>query len=125
MLQQELARAQKTIEKSKKISEVQRVLQDNESLQRKLISQEEEFRLQNQTLMTELNLVVSQNDKLELQLAECKQESERKSHNNVEEEEEDEGKEGAAGEKIAELEREVDRLRKEQLDRITDEFSLE
>ena len=125
MLQQELARAQKTIEKSKKISEVQRVLQDNESLQRKLISQEEEFRLQNQTLMTELNLVVSQTDKLELQLAECKQESERKSHNNVEEEEEDEDKEGAAGEKIAELEREVDRLRKEQLDRITDEFSLE
>lgn len=101
------------------------MLQDNESLQRKLISQEEEFRLQNQTLMTELNLVVSQNDKLELELAECKQESERKSHNNLEEEDEDEDKEGVAGEKIAELEREVDRLRKEQLDRITDEFSLE
>ena len=37
--------------------DVEVLLQESESLQRKLISQEEEFRLQNQTIMSELALV--------------------------------------------------------------------
>lgn len=40
--------------KSKKAREVDGLLLENESLQRKLVSQEEEFRLQNSTLMQEL-----------------------------------------------------------------------
>ncbi len=57
VLEQELTRAQKTIAKSKKASEVQLVLHENESMQRKLVAQEEEFRMQNQTLLTELSNV--------------------------------------------------------------------
>jgi hypothetical protein len=57
VLEQDLERAQRTIQKSKKAAEVQLLLQENESLQRKLVSQEEEFRLQNQTLLTELSSV--------------------------------------------------------------------
>ena len=57
MLQQELNKAQKTIDKSKKLAEVQRILSENDSLQRKLLAQEEDFRLQNQTLLNELSLV--------------------------------------------------------------------
>jgi len=37
--------------------EFEQLLQENESLQRKLMSQEDEFRLQNETLMQELNRV--------------------------------------------------------------------
>jgi len=37
--------------------EVELLLQENDSLQRKLQSQEDEFRMQNQTLMQELTLV--------------------------------------------------------------------
>jgi hypothetical protein len=36
----------------------QNLIRDNESLQRKLISQEEEFRIQNKTLLDELSKVV-------------------------------------------------------------------
>lgn len=43
--------------KSKKAREVDQLLQENESLQRKLQSQEEEFHLQNSTLMQELSTV--------------------------------------------------------------------
>ena len=57
VLQQELAKAKKAIDKSKKISEVQNILNENENLQRKLMSQEDEFRLQNQTLLNELTIV--------------------------------------------------------------------
>lgn len=57
VLQQELTKAKKAIEKSKKISEVQNILTENENLQRKLMSQEDEFRLQNQTLLNELTIV--------------------------------------------------------------------
>ena len=57
VLQQELNKAQKTIDKSKKLAEVQRILSENDSLQRKLVAQEEDFRLQNQTLLNELSLV--------------------------------------------------------------------
>ena len=57
MLEHELGKAQRTIAKSKKATEVQLLLQDNDLLKNKLHSQEEEFREQNQTLLTELSNV--------------------------------------------------------------------
>ena len=57
MLEQELGKAQRTIAKSKRATEVQMLLQDNDSLKKKFHSQEEEFRAQNQTLLTELSNV--------------------------------------------------------------------
>jgi hypothetical protein len=57
VLEQELAKAQKVIQKSKKTAEVQGLVRDNESLQRKLVAQEEDFRIQNQTLLNELSKV--------------------------------------------------------------------
>ena len=57
VLQQELTKAQRTIERSKKLSEVQKLLHENDNMQRKLLAQEEDFRLQNQTLLNELSLV--------------------------------------------------------------------
>ena len=57
VLQQELSKAKRTIEKSKKLSEVQKLLNENDNTQRKLLAQEEDFRLQNQTLLNELSLV--------------------------------------------------------------------
>jgi len=65
VLDQELAKATKVIEKSKKISEVQRLMHDNDIAGRKLISQEEEWRLQNQTLLEELQKLVLRNEELE------------------------------------------------------------
>ena len=55
--EKELTSAQKSIAKSKKAQEVQQIIKDNESLQHKLRCQEEEFRLQNQTLLEELSKV--------------------------------------------------------------------
>ena len=57
VLQQELSKAQKTIEKSRKITEVQKVINENDNLHKKILAQEEDFRLQNQTLLNELSLV--------------------------------------------------------------------
>ena len=45
------------VNKSKKAKEVEALVQENEHLQRKLQSQEDEFRLQNVTLMKELGQV--------------------------------------------------------------------
>ncbi|XP_076344299.1 GRIP1-associated protein 1-like isoform X7 [Tachypleus tridentatus] len=69
-LEKELSKAQKVINRSKKAKDVEQLLQENESLQLKLQSQEDEFRLQNSTLMHELASVVSMNEKLEKQLEE-------------------------------------------------------
>ncbi|XP_076468922.1 GRIP1-associated protein 1-like [Babylonia areolata] len=69
-LDKELTKANKAINKSKKAKETELLLQDNDSLQRKLISQEEEFRLQNQTLMTELSMLVASNEELEKKVQE-------------------------------------------------------
>ena len=66
VLQQELSKAKRTIEKSKKLSEVQKLLNENDNTQRKLLAQEEDFRLQNQTLLNELSLVKIIFDKLKL-----------------------------------------------------------
>ncbi|KAK3102118.1 hypothetical protein FSP39_008912 [Pinctada imbricata] len=68
--EKDLAKAHKAIQKSKKAKEVELLIQENDQLQRKLHSQEEEFRLQNQTLMQELSSVISTNEKYEKELAE-------------------------------------------------------
>lgn len=52
-----MAKALKAIQKSKKASDVQALMKDNEALQLKLQNQEEDFRLQNQTLVQELSKV--------------------------------------------------------------------
>ena len=57
VLQQELQKSKKTIEKSKKLTEVQKVIIENDNLHKKILAQEEDFRLQNQTLLNELSLV--------------------------------------------------------------------
>ncbi|KAH9500810.1 GRIP1-associated protein 1 [Bulinus truncatus] len=67
-LERELGKAKQAINKSKKAKDVEVLLQESDSLQRKLLSQEEEFRLQNQTLMTELNMLVSSNEELKKQV---------------------------------------------------------
>jgi len=86
VLDQELAKATRVIEKSKKISEVQRLMHDNDIAGRKLVSQEEDWRLQNQTLLEELQKLVLRNE---------------------------------------ELEAEQEKVGKRQLERITDDFSME
>jgi len=134
VLQQELAKANKTIDKSKKLTEVQKILNENESLQRKLLSQEDEFRLQNQTLLNELTVLVNTNERLEAQLGTgngkptetIKNEETAEKIENLQEklktfEEEDK----KSKKRISELEGEVSELKKKELDKLTDEFSME
>ncbi|XP_074873513.1 GRIP1-associated protein 1 isoform X2 [Carettochelys insculpta] len=64
-LDKELAKAQKALSKSKKAQEVEALLSETEMLQSKLHSQEEDFRLQNSTLMQELSKLCSQIEQLE------------------------------------------------------------
>ncbi|XP_050783173.1 GRIP1-associated protein 1 isoform X1 [Gopherus flavomarginatus] len=64
-LDKELAKAQKALGKSKKAQEVEALLSENEMLQSKLQSQEEDFRLQNGTLLQELSKLCSQIEQLE------------------------------------------------------------
>ncbi|XP_065426751.1 GRIP1-associated protein 1 isoform X2 [Chrysemys picta bellii] len=65
-LDKELAKAQKALGKSKKAQEVEALLSENEMLQGKLHSQEEDFRLQNSTLLQELSKLCSQIEQLEM-----------------------------------------------------------
>lgn len=120
VLQQELTKAQRTIEKSKKLSEVQKLLNENDNMQRKLLAQEEDFRLQNQTLLNELSLFVTENEQLKkdgsvnvmneddssvLQMSKLNEELRiLKEKNEV-------------------LEEEISRMNQNQIDSITDEFS--
>ncbi|XP_062614719.1 GRIP1-associated protein 1-like [Saccostrea cucullata] len=53
--------------------EVELLIQENDQLQRKLHSQEEEFRLQNQTLMQELSRVVDANETYEKEITALKE----------------------------------------------------
>ncbi|XP_060574381.1 GRIP1-associated protein 1-like isoform X2 [Ruditapes philippinarum] len=71
--EKELQKAQKAINKSKKAKEVEMLLQEADNLQMKLQSQEDDFRVQNQTLMQELTNLVSSNEDLEKQLSELKE----------------------------------------------------
>uniref|UniRef100_A0A8C8SVY3 GRIP1 associated protein 1 n=1 Tax=Pelusios castaneus TaxID=367368 RepID=A0A8C8SVY3_9SAUR len=65
-LEKEFTKAQKALSKSKKAQEVEALLSENEMLQSKLHSQEEDFRLQNSTLMQELSKLCSQIEQLEM-----------------------------------------------------------
>merc|ERR1712050_77675 len=58
----DLQKANKAINKSKKAKEVELLLQENDSLQKKLHSQEDDFRLSNNTIMQELNSYISANE---------------------------------------------------------------
>ncbi|XP_070794181.1 GRIP1-associated protein 1 isoform X2 [Pituophis catenifer annectens] len=64
-LDRDFAKAQKALNKSKKAQEVDALLSENEMLQGKLHSQEDDFRLQNSTLMQELSKLCSQIEQLE------------------------------------------------------------
>ncbi|GLD69013.1 GRIP1-associated protein 1 isoform X1 [Lates japonicus] len=64
-LERDFVKAQKALNKSKKAQEVDALLSENEMLQGKLHSQEEDFRLQNSTLMTELSKLCTQIEQLE------------------------------------------------------------
>ncbi|XP_063150213.1 GRIP1-associated protein 1 isoform X3 [Candoia aspera] len=64
-LDKEFAKAQKALNKSKKAQEVDALLSENEMLQGKLHSQEDDFRLQNSTLVQELSKLCSQIEQLE------------------------------------------------------------
>ncbi|XP_043935943.1 GRIP1-associated protein 1 isoform X2 [Protopterus annectens] len=64
-LERDLNKAQKAVNKSKKAQEVDALLSENEMLQGKLHSQEEDFRLQNSTLMEELSKLCAQIEQLE------------------------------------------------------------
>ncbi|XP_013884386.1 GRIP1-associated protein 1 [Austrofundulus limnaeus] len=64
-LERDFIKAQKALNKSKKAQEVDALLSENEMLQGKLHSQEEDFRLQNTTLMTELSKLCTQIEQLE------------------------------------------------------------
>ncbi|XP_063436616.1 GRIP1-associated protein 1-like isoform X2 [Mytilus trossulus] len=69
-IDRQLQNANKAIQKSKKAKEVEVLLQESDNLQRKLLSQEDDFRLQNQTLMQELTALVATNEVLEKELKE-------------------------------------------------------
>ncbi|XP_051865025.1 GRIP1-associated protein 1 isoform X1 [Pristis pectinata] len=64
-VEKDLAKAQKAVTKSKKAQEVDALLSENEMLQGKLHSQEDDFRLQNSTLMQELSKLCAQIEELE------------------------------------------------------------
>ncbi|XP_005411358.1 PREDICTED: GRIP1-associated protein 1 isoform X5 [Chinchilla lanigera] len=64
-LDKEFSKAQKALSKSKKAQEVEVLLSENEMLQAKLHSQEEDFRLQNSTLMAEFSKLCNQMEQLE------------------------------------------------------------
>ncbi|KAM6924439.1 GRIP1-associated protein 1 [Xenentodon cancila] len=65
VLEKDFMKAHKALNKSKKAQEVEALLGENEMLQGKLHSQEEDFRLQNSTLMTELSKLCTQIEQLE------------------------------------------------------------
>ncbi|KAL5013569.1 hypothetical protein ScPMuIL_007839 [Solemya velum] len=68
MLEKEVQKCNKILNKSKKAKELELLIQENNTLQGKLQSQEEDFRLQNQTLIQELSNLVTSNENLEKQI---------------------------------------------------------
>uniref|UniRef100_A0A1A8LIK6 GRIP1 associated protein 1 n=1 Tax=Nothobranchius pienaari TaxID=704102 RepID=A0A1A8LIK6_9TELE len=73
-LERDLIKAQKALSKSKKAQEVDALLSENQMLQGKLLSQEDDFRLQNTTLMTELSKLCTQIEQLEQENQHLKEE---------------------------------------------------
>ena len=57
VLEGEYQKLQKTINRSKKAKDIELLLNENKNLQKKLEDQEDEFRLQNKTLLEELATV--------------------------------------------------------------------
>ena len=142
VLQQELLKAQKAIDKSKKITEVQKVINENENLHKKILAQEEDFRLQNQTLLNELSLViltfivflslslsfsqlVSRNEKLEKQTEASGSTTDETGLENAENVQYYRKELQREVDKNSNLQDEISSLRQKELERITDEFSLE
>ncbi|XP_072884183.1 GRIP1-associated protein 1-like [Hemitrygon akajei] len=72
-VEKDLAKAQKAVTKSKKAQEVDALLSENEMLQGKLHSQEDDFRLQNSTLMQELSKLCAQIEELEAENKQLKE----------------------------------------------------
>ncbi|KAM9326597.1 GRIP1-associated protein 1 [Gastrophryne carolinensis] len=72
-LEKDFLKAQKALSKSKKAQEVEALLGENEMLQGKLHSQEDDFRLQNSTLMQELSKLCAQIEQLEGENRQLKQ----------------------------------------------------
>ncbi|XP_062890744.1 GRIP1-associated protein 1 isoform X2 [Mobula hypostoma] len=72
-VEKDLAKAQKAVTKSKKAQEVDALLSENEMLQGKLHSQEDDFRLQNSTLMQELSKLCTQIEELEAENRQLKE----------------------------------------------------
>ncbi|KAM5146816.1 GRIP1-associated protein 1 isoform 1-T1 [Mantella aurantiaca] len=72
-LERDFLKAQKALSKSKKAQEVEALLGENEMLQGKLHSQEDDFRLQNSTLMQELSKLCSQIEQLEVENRQLKE----------------------------------------------------
>ncbi|KAM8934386.1 LOW QUALITY PROTEIN: GRIP1-associated protein 1 [Pelodytes ibericus] len=72
-LERDFGKAQKALSKSKKAQEVEALLGENEMLQGKLHSQEDDFRLQNSTLMQELSKLCSQIEHLEAENSQLKE----------------------------------------------------
>lgn len=57
IVEKEYQKAQRALEKSRKAKDVEMLFAENDALQNKLISQEEQFREQNQALLQELGNV--------------------------------------------------------------------
>jgi hypothetical protein len=68
----ELEKARKVIQKSKKGKEVQALIEENERLQIKIEVQEQEFKLQNITIMDELSMVSMSKNELEKEVSHLK-----------------------------------------------------
>jgi chromosome segregation ATPase len=64
----ELDKANKVLHRSKKAKEMSSLLEENNSLQQKLQSQEDDFNLQNRTLMEEISRVCEENEGLKTRL---------------------------------------------------------
>lgn len=67
-LRKELAKCQKVISRSKNAKEIEQFVQENDALQQKLQMQEDEFRLQNRTLVQEISSLDAANENLRKEL---------------------------------------------------------
>lgn len=67
-LEREYQRVQKSISRSRKAKDIDLLVNENENLQAKLEAQEEDFRLQNQTLLQELSTLIAENEKFQQEL---------------------------------------------------------
>lgn len=74
-LRKELSKCQKVISRSKNAREIEQFVQENEALQQKLQMQEDEFRLQNKTLVQEITSLETSNESLRKELELTKSQS--------------------------------------------------